>query len=109
MCGSQPRIEILVSWCGSRATVWRKNHHKSRYCGWIFEYVSDPTLSPVFQALPGASFVVQGAPPVKDSTLASAGAELQFASGISFVGKFDGEFAPGSQTFAGTGSVRYIW
>ena len=87
----------------------RKNHHKSRYCGWIFEYVSDPTLSPVFQALPGASFVVQGAPPVKDSTLASAGAELQFASGISFVGKFDGEFAPGSQTFAGTGSVRYIW
>jgi uncharacterized protein with beta-barrel porin domain len=76
---------------------------------WAHDYLSDPTLSPVFQALPGVSFIVQGAPPVKDSTLASAGAELRFASGISLVGKFDGEFAPGSQTFAGTGSVRYTW
>jgi hypothetical protein len=44
-----------------------------------------------------------------DSTLASAGAELRFARGVSLLSKFDGEFANGSQTFAGTGTVRYNW
>jgi len=23
--------------------------------------------------------------------------------------KFDGEFAPGSQTYAGSGTLRYVW
>jgi hypothetical protein len=29
--------------------------------------VSDPTLVPLFQALPGASFIVNGALPVKEA------------------------------------------
>ena len=60
---------------------------------WAHDWVSDPTLAPVFQALPGASFIVNGAAPAKNSALASAGAELRLANGVTLIGKFDGEFA----------------
>jgi uncharacterized protein with beta-barrel porin domain len=76
---------------------------------WAHDGVSDPTLRPVFQALPGASFIVNGALPVKDSALASAGAELRLANGVTLLGKFDGEFASRSNTYAGTGTFRYRW
>jgi uncharacterized protein with beta-barrel porin domain len=76
---------------------------------WAHDWVSDPTFAPVFQALPGASFIVNGATPAKNSALASAGAELRFANGVTLAGKFDGEFASRSSTYAGTGTVRYAW
>jgi hypothetical protein len=63
------------------------------------DWVSDPTLTPPFQALPGASFIVNGAPPAKDFALASAGAEIRFANGITLLAQFDGEFASKSQTY----------
>ena len=37
------------------------------------------------------------------------GAELRLANGISLFGKFDGEFANNSQTYAGTATLRYTW
>ena len=76
---------------------------------WAHDWMSDPTLAPVFQALPGASFIVNGATPAKNSALASAGTELRLANGIALLAKFDGEFASHSSTYAGTGTVRYTW
>jgi uncharacterized protein with beta-barrel porin domain len=76
---------------------------------WAHDWVSNPALSAVFQGLPGASFVVNGAPLPANSALASAGAELKLNSHVSLLGKFDGEFANGSQTYAGTGTLRYTW
>jgi uncharacterized protein with beta-barrel porin domain len=76
---------------------------------WAHDWISDPTLAAVFQALPGASFIVNGATPAKNSALASAGAELRLANGVSLLGKLDGEFAQHSSTYAGTGTVRYTW
>jgi outer membrane autotransporter protein len=76
---------------------------------WAHDWVSDPTLTPVFQTLPDASFIVTGATPVKDYALTSAGAELRFLNGWSFSARFDGEFADRSQTYAGTGTLRYTW
>jgi outer membrane autotransporter protein len=76
---------------------------------WAHDWVSDPTLTPLFQALPGASFIVNGALPVKDSALASAGGELRLANGLTLLAKFDGEFASRSNTYAGTGTIRYRW
>jgi uncharacterized protein with beta-barrel porin domain len=76
---------------------------------WAHDWVSDPSLAAVFQALPGASFIVNGAAPVHDSALASAGAELKLAGGVSLLAKFDGEFASHSNTYAGTGTVRVNW
>jgi uncharacterized protein with beta-barrel porin domain len=46
---------------------------------WAHDWVSDPTLAAVFQTLPGASFIVNGAAPAKNSALTSAGAELRLA------------------------------
>jgi outer membrane autotransporter protein len=76
---------------------------------WAHDWVSDPTLAAVFQTLPGASFIVNGATPAKNSALASAGAELRLANGVALIGKFDGEFANHSSTYAGTGTVRVTW
>jgi autotransporter-associated beta strand protein len=73
------------------------------------DWVSDPSLIATFQALPGASFVVSSSAPPRDSALASAGAEWRFANGFALGVKFDGEFASRSQTYAGTGTVRYAW
>jgi uncharacterized protein with beta-barrel porin domain len=64
---------------------------------------------PVFQALPGASFVVNGAAPPHDSALTLVGAEYRLANGIALLGKFDGEFGSHSSTYAGTGTIRYTW
>jgi uncharacterized protein with beta-barrel porin domain len=76
---------------------------------WAHDWVSDPTLTPLFQALPGASFIVNGATLAQNSALASAGGELRFANGVTLLAKFDGEFASHSSTYAGTGTVRYTW
>jgi uncharacterized protein with beta-barrel porin domain len=45
----------------------------------------------------------------KNSALASAGAELKLANGVALIGKFDGEFAGHSNTYAGTGTLRVSW
>jgi autotransporter-associated beta strand protein len=76
---------------------------------WAHDWVSDPTLAALFQTLPGASFIVNGATPAKNSALTSAGAELRLANGVSLLAKFDGEFASHSSTYAGTGTLRYRW
>jgi uncharacterized protein with beta-barrel porin domain len=80
-----------------------------RTVAWAHDWISDPNVMPTFQALPGAGFIVQGATPAKNSALTSAGAELRLINGVSLLGKFDGEFAAHSQTYAGTGTVRYTW
>ncbi|PJG52832.1 autotransporter outer membrane beta-barrel domain-containing protein [Bradyrhizobium forestalis] len=73
------------------------------------DWVSDPALSAVFQTLPAASFVVNGAAPAKDTALVSTGADLHFARGITLSAKFDGAFADRMQTYTGTGTLRYRW
>jgi outer membrane autotransporter protein len=76
---------------------------------WAHDWVSDPVLGAVFQTLPGASFIVNGATPAQNSALASAGAELRLANGVSLLSKFDSEFASHSATYGGTGTIRYRW
>ncbi len=76
---------------------------------WAHDWVSNPALNAAFQTLPGASFTVNGAPIPHDSALASAGVELWPAASWSFIAKFDGEFASGSQTYAGSATLRHTW
>lgn len=76
---------------------------------WAHDWVTNPALNAVFQSLPGAGFVVNGAPIPQNSALTSAGAELFITSHLTLIAKFDGEFAPGSQTYAGSGTLRYTW
>src|ERR1700756_6291 len=76
---------------------------------WAHDWVSDATILPVFQSLPGASFIANGATLPKNSALTSTGAELRLANGVTLLAKFDGEFASHSSTYAGTGTLRYRW
>ncbi len=76
---------------------------------WAHDFVGNPALSAAFQTLPGAGFTVNGAPIPHDSALTSAGAELLLTPRWTLLAKFDSEFAPGSQTYAGSGTLRYSW
>jgi uncharacterized protein with beta-barrel porin domain len=74
---------------------------------WAYDFVSNPALNAAFEALPGSSFTVNGAPLPQDSAITSAGAQYFFTRDLSFTAKFAGEFAPASQTYAGSGTLRY--
>jgi len=63
----------------------------------------------VFQSLPGASFIVNGAVPPHDGALTSLGTELRLANHVTLLAKFNGDFGSNSQTYAGTGTIRYTW
>jgi len=76
---------------------------------WAHDFVSNPSLSAAFQALPGSNFIVNGAPIPHDSALVSAGAKLYLTPKLTMLVKFDGAFAPGSQTYGGSGTLRYVW
>jgi outer membrane autotransporter protein len=76
---------------------------------WAHDFVSNPALGATFQSLPGGSFTVNGAAIAHDSALTSAGAELFLTPRWTLLAKFDGEFANSSQTYAGSGTLRYTW
>jgi outer membrane autotransporter protein len=76
---------------------------------WAHDFLSTPTLQAVFETLPGASFTVNGATLPRNSALLTSGAELQVTPALSILAKFDEELAPGSYTYAGTGTIRYVW
>ena len=76
---------------------------------WAHDFVGNPALSATFQALPGGTFTVNGAPIPHDSALTTAGAQLFLTPQWTLLAKFEGEFALGSQTYAGTGTLRYTW
>ena len=76
---------------------------------WAHDFVSNPALSAAFEGLPVATFTVNGAAIPHDAALTTAGAELVVAPNWMLRAKFEGEFASGSQTYAGTGTLRYTW
>jgi uncharacterized protein with beta-barrel porin domain len=76
---------------------------------WAHDWESGTGLNAVFQSLPGSNFTVNGAPLPPDSALTSASAQYFFTPTWSFTAKFDGQFAPGGQTYAGSGTLKYTW
>jgi autotransporter-associated beta strand protein len=76
---------------------------------WAHDFLGNPALSARFQALPSGTFTVNGAPIPHDSALSTAGAQLFLTPQWTLLAKFEGEFARSSQTYAGTGTLRYTW
>jgi outer membrane autotransporter protein len=76
---------------------------------WAHDWITNPTLGAIFQGLPGSNFTVNGAAPPKNSALTTAAAELHLTANWIAIAKFEGEFGAGSQTYAGTGTLRYLW
>lgn len=76
---------------------------------WAHDFNRDRSASATFQSLPGASFVVNGAAQASDSALVTAAAEIKWLNGFSLAGTFEGEFSDISRSYAGKGTVRYVW
>jgi uncharacterized protein with beta-barrel porin domain len=71
--------------------------------------VSAAARSALLQTLPGAGFTVNGAAIPHDSALTTVGAQWFITPCWTLLAKFDGEFGNGSQTYAGSGTLRYTW
>jgi outer membrane autotransporter protein len=76
---------------------------------WAHDFDPDRAIAATFQALPGASFVVNGAAQASESALTTASAEMKWKSGWSAAAAFDGEFSRVAASYAGKGVVRYVW
>jgi uncharacterized protein with beta-barrel porin domain len=76
---------------------------------WAHDQVGDQIVSSSFVALPGQTFLVQGAGWAPDVALVTAGAELRFANGFALLAQFDGEFAEHTSRYGGVGRLRYSW
>jgi hypothetical protein len=63
----------------------------------------------VFQTLPGASFVVNGAALAHDSALTTASVEMKWLNGFSLAATFEDEFSSVTTSYAGKGIARYTW
>jgi uncharacterized protein with beta-barrel porin domain len=76
---------------------------------WAHDFNSDRSIAATFQALPGASFVVNGAAQASNSALTTASAEMKWLNGWSAAATFEGEFSDVTRSYAGKGVVRYAW
>jgi autotransporter-associated beta strand protein len=76
---------------------------------WAHDFNTDRNITPVFQTLPGASFIVSGAAQAHDSALTTASAEMKWLNGWSAAATFEGQFSDVTRSYAGKGIVRYSW
>ncbi|MBW7972255.1 autotransporter domain-containing protein [Bradyrhizobium sp. BR 10289] len=76
---------------------------------WAHDFNPDRTVGAVFQTLPGAAFVVNGAAQARDSALTTASVQMNWMNGWSASATFEGEFSNVTRSYAGKGVVRYAW
>jgi uncharacterized protein with beta-barrel porin domain len=76
---------------------------------WAHDYDPNRNIAATFQALPGASFVVNGAAQAPDSALTTASIEMKWKNGWSAAATFEGEFSNVTSSYAGKAVVRYNW
>lgn len=76
---------------------------------WTHDFNPDRSAAATFQALPGASFITNGAAQASDAALATASAEMKWLNGWSVAGTFEGEFSNVTRSYAGKAMVRYAW
>lgn len=76
---------------------------------WAHDYNPNRSIAATFQALPGTSFVVNGAAQAPDSALTTASAEIKWINGWSAEATFEGEFSKVTASYAGKGTIRYVW
>ena len=76
---------------------------------WAHDFNPDRSIAATFQALPGASFVVNGAAQARDAALTTASAEVKWLNDFSLAATFEGEFSNVTRSYAGKGVLRYAW
>lgn len=76
---------------------------------WAHDFNTDRNVTALFQTLPGAAFVVNGAAQAHDSALVTGAAEMRWLNGWSTAAIFEGQFSNVTNSYAGKGVVRYSW
>jgi autotransporter-associated beta strand protein len=76
---------------------------------WAHDFNTDRAITPTFQTLPGASFVVNGAAQARDAALVTGSAEMKWLNGFALAATFEGEFSGVTRSYAGKGVARYTW
>jgi len=66
---------------------------------WAHDHDPDRAATALFEPLPGASFVVNGARSDPDAALVSAGGEMKRLSGFSLAATFEGEFSGNTTSY----------
>jgi uncharacterized protein with beta-barrel porin domain len=96
-------LDRTVALANGDAIAWRGR------AAWAHDHTGSQSMNAVFQTLPGSNFTVNGAVPVTNLALLTSGIEYRMTSGVSLGVKFDTELASRSQTYVGTGTMRYSW
>jgi uncharacterized protein with beta-barrel porin domain len=76
---------------------------------WAHDFDPYRAVAATFQALPDASFVVNGAQAAADSALVTVSAEMKWLNGWSASATFEGEFSNVTRSYAGKSARRYQW
>jgi uncharacterized protein with beta-barrel porin domain len=76
---------------------------------WAHDFNTDRNVTALFQTLPGAAFVVNGAAQAHDSALVTGAAEMKWLNGWSAAAIFEGQFSNVTNSYAGKGVVRFAW
>lgn len=76
---------------------------------WAHDNNNERNVTATFQALPGATFISNGASQSPNAALLTASADMKFINGWTVSGTFDGEFSNVTRSYAGRGALRYAW
>ncbi|MFG3595108.1 autotransporter domain-containing protein [Bradyrhizobium sp. RDI18] len=76
---------------------------------WAHDFNTDRNVTALFQTLPGAAFIVNGAAQAHDSALVTGAAEMKWLNGWSAAAIFEGQLSDVTSSYAGKGVVRYSW
>jgi uncharacterized protein with beta-barrel porin domain len=99
----------LGAWFDTRQVMGEGSVSLFGRVAWAHDWRSDPSVHAVFQTLPGSAFIVNGAAIPRDIALVSAGVHARVTRAVAVSAKFDGEFAGGYRSYAGTGTVSVNW
>ncbi len=76
---------------------------------YVHEFAPERTQIGTLSALPGSTFLVDGARPSRDAAQVKAGGELALSPHSAIFATFDGEFAGRDQFYGGKGGFKYVW
>ena len=76
---------------------------------YVHEFAPERSQIAGFEALPGATFLVDGARPDRDAAQIKAGAELSIGPASALFASFDSEISGHAQFYAGKGGLKIGW
>ncbi len=77
--------------------------------GWVHEFQPDRAIYPSLTMATAVPFMIEGARAPSDALRLDAGLKINLTRDAGLFANFHGEFSSGSQSYAGSGGVRYAW